>query len=286
MNIIPRISVWTVRRVFKFRYGLASFTRRSRVFNAVVERVMFRGDDMILLPKDDVVRSRSRTVETDISVDSAGERTILPSQVAKEIVSRAGEDIFIMNFCLCRLSSKCGDYPIENGCIFMGKGVHRIPPEYGRMATVEEAHRYLDRCADLGLVHIVGRNRLDSMWLNTGKTTDLMTLCNCCPCCCLWNMVRDISDEIGSQFRRMTGVELNADPSRCDGCGTCTEWCFTTAISVTDGGCSVDDSLCRGCGRCVEVCPQGALTLTFDESAVGTEIDRISSLVNLSGNPL
>ena len=278
MSVIPRISVRVLGPLFGTRYRLASFTKRSKTFNRIIKRMLFDGDDMIVLPKDDVVRTRR--IETDIRIDDAGETTVLPSDVVKGIIERSS-DIFIMNFCLCRKSNKCGDYPREKGCVFLGKGVHKIPKDFGHLATAEEAKDYIDECTELGLVHIIGRNKLDSIWLDTGDKKDLMTICNCCPCCCLWNMARNISDDIGSTFKRMEGVTVTVNAEECIGCGLCRDICFIKAININDGKCSLNPDMCRGCGRCVEVCPRDAIELDFDESLVNGEIERISGLVNL-----
>ena len=275
MKTVSRISAKVAGRFFKSRYWLASMTRKHRLFNGLVRRLMFDGDDMIVLPKDDIVRS----VDVDISIDSAGDRTILPSDVIRRMIDRT-DDIFIMNFCLCRRSNGCEDYPVDHGCVFLGKGVHRIPDEYGHMATKEEAKAYIDECSELGLVHIIGRNKLDSMWLSTGDKRNLMSICNCCPCCCLWNMVRDISDDISAVYKRMDGVEVTVDSDKCIGCGSCEGICFTKAISIVDGKCSINER-CRGCGRCAERCPQDAISIVFDTSKVDGEIERIGSLVDL-----
>ena len=276
--MIPYISVKGLSKVFWSRFGLAAFTKRSKLFNRVVMKTLFDGDDMVVLPKDDVVRARR--IEMDMDFEDGGESTVLPSDIVKDIIDRSS-DIFIMNFCLCRKSNECDDFPRDRGCVFLGKGVHRIPEDFGHIATREEAKRYIDECTDLGLVHIIGRNKLDSIWLNTGHKRDLMTICNCCPCCCLWNMTRNISDEIGGVFKRLDGVSVSVDTDRCIGCGSCHEICFTKAVTIDNGKCSIDLGMCRGCGRCVEVCPTDSITLEFDESVVDREVDRIHSLVNL-----
>ena len=270
-GFVPRMNVRVVNRTFNARYRLARLTRKSKTFNRIVVKAAFEDDEMIVLPKDGTARRR---IETDIGIEGADESTILPSAVVKDVLSKT-DDIFIMDFCLCRKSSKCKDYPVDMGCVFLGNGIHRIPREYGHVATYEEASEYIDRCGDLGLVHIIGRNKLDSIWLNTGKGNDLITICNCCPCCCLWNMVRDISDEISSAFRRMESVEVAVDGSRCVGCGICTETCFTRALSVAEGKCRIDQAKCRGCGRCADICPKDAITLGFDPSVTDKEVKRI-----------
>ncbi len=279
MKLISGLSVRIVPHVFNMRYRLARWTRKSRFFGSIVRKTMFDGDEMVVLPKDEAVTTRD--LELNIEVDQPGERTVLPSDVVKEMIMRA-DDIFIMDFCLCRKSNGCKDYPKERGCIFLGKGTRKISEKHGHLATKEEAVAYIDECSELGLVHIIGRNKLDSLWLGTGRKKDLMTICNCCPCCCLWNMVRDISKDISDCYRRMDGVTITTDSERCAGCGSCAEICFTRAITIRDGKASVDDTRCRCCGRCVERCSFDAIRIDYDPAKVGTEIERISELVNLT----
>ena len=278
MKAVPRISVRVLKYFFNGRYRLAAMTKRSNTFSRVVEKMLFDGDDMIVVPKDSVVK---RNVDINIDIEDAGESTVLPSDVVKRLISEA-DDIFIMDFCLCRRSNKCDDYPIDHGCVFMGKGIHKIPPEFGHVATKEEAKEYIDECGKLGLVHIIGRNKLDSIWLSTGNKKDLMTICNCCPCCCLWNVTRNISDDIGGLFKRMDGVSVELDQSKCIGCGSCEEICFTKAVKIEDGVFHIDQKLCRGCGRCAESCPSDAISLTFNDSKIDAEVERIGNLVQLS----
>ena len=279
MRVVPYISVGLVKRVFNTRYRLASWTRKNGVFKKVVDRIMFDGDDMLVLPKDSVV---SRVIETNIEIDDPGDTTVLPSDIVKRMLEKTDE-IFIMNFCICRTSNKCKDFPTDHGCVFLGKGIHKIPKEYGHIATTEEAKAYIDECGELGLVHIIGRNKLDSIWLSTGDKKDLMTICNCCPCCCLWNMTRDISDDIGSKFHRMESVTVTMDSGKCIACGSCEEICFCKAIHPKDGRFEIDADHCRGCGRCAEECPAEAIKVTFNEGIVDKEVERIALLLNGTG---
>ncbi|MBR6204180.1 MAG: 4Fe-4S binding protein [Candidatus Methanomethylophilaceae archaeon] len=276
MNIIPRISVGLVGLSFNSRYRLASMTRRHPRMGKAVRRIAFEGDDMAVIPKAGTARRR---VEVDIGVDDPGDRNVAPTDLVKKVLLRS-ERIFVMDFCICRRSNGCKDYPESKGCVFIGKGTERIPPEYGRFVSPEEACAYIDECDRLGLVHIIGRNKLDSIWLHTGDHRNLMTICNCCPCCCLWNMVRDIDRDISDTYKRMAGTEVSVDTEGCIGCGICMEGCFVRAISIVNGKCVLDADKCRGCGRCVEGCPTGSISLTYDPSLIDSEAERILSLVN------
>ena len=274
-KILTSLSVAFVHAAFESRYFLARMTRRFPRFGKVIRKIAFEGDEMVVIPKS----GTARTVELNIDIDNAGERNVVPTDLVKTILNRS-ERIFIMDFCLCRQSNQCTDYPIGKGCIFVGRGTERIPLKYGRFATSEEACEYIDECDRLGLVHIIGRNKLDSLWLHTGDCEDLMTICNCCPCCCLWNMARDIDGGIASSYRRLEGAEVSVDTGKCIGCGICMERCFIKAIRIVDGKCVLDGAKCRACGRCTEECPTGAITLSFDPSMMDSETERIFALVN------
>jgi hypothetical protein len=90
-----------------------------------------------------------------------------------------------MNTCLCRDAKQCKDYPIDLGCLFLGEAALGINPRLGRGVTKREALEHIRRCREAGLVHLIGRNKLDTVWLGVGPGDKLLTICHCCPCCCL-----------------------------------------------------------------------------------------------------
>ena len=150
MGIVSGISVFLVNRVFNTRYRLARWTRKYPRFGRLVKRIAFDGDDMSVLPKAGTAHVR---VDLNIEVENAGERNVVPTDMIKNVLRRS-EKIFIMDFCLCRQSNKCKDYPVSKGCIFIGKGTERISPKYGRFVTPEEACDYIDECDRLGQVAV------------------------------------------------------------------------------------------------------------------------------------
>lgn len=275
MNIIARISVRLIHVAFNTRYWLAARTTNHPRFAKLVKKIAFDKDDMIVLPKNNTV---SKTIDLNIEIENGGERNVVPSDLIKKVLMRS-DKIFLMNFCICRQSNKCKDFPHDHGCIFLGDATEKIPKDYGRYITPEESCDFIDECSRLGLVHIIGRNKLDKVWLNLPRKQSMMTICNCCPCCCLWNMVRDIHGSIGSVFTRMDGVTITVDKEKCIGCGICMERCFMKAIKITDGKCELDDSMCRGCGRCTEECPVDAIKIEFDPGVIDREADRIYDLL-------
>lgn len=227
---------------------------------------------MFILPKD-------QTIQINQSLDRP-ETMIIPSQVVEHYINKANHH-WIMDFCICREGDNCQDYPHDLGCLFLGKPVLQINSKLGRLVTKEEALDHVKRCREAGLVHSVGSNRIDSIWLGASPTEELMTICNCCPCCCLWGLVTDLTPKIGNKITSMPGVNVSVTDD-CSGCGLCAdEICFAEAIQVLNGKAQISLE-CRGCGRCVEICPEDAIVLTVDgEKNIQDLVQRLDDLVDL-----
>jgi ferredoxin len=267
--------VWLVELIKLSFPGRFLFARLTKVpvIGKAIDRWFFEGDDIIYVPNDRVIR-----INKPISMP---DQVVLPSQVVEHFIEKANYH-WIMNTCLCRDASKCKDYPITLGCLFLGEAVLGINPKLGRLVTKEEAHDHVKRCREAGLVHLIGRNKLDPIWLGVSPGNKLLTICNCCPCCCLWRILPHIAPQIGDKTTKMPGVNITVT-ERCVGCGTCTQGiCFVDAIRLVDNR-AVRSDACRGCGRCVDVCPQGAIEISIDdEQFVEKTIGRLSELVDVS----
>jgi len=163
----------------------------------------------------------------------------------------------------------------------LGEAVLGINPKLGRLVTKEEAIDHAKRCRDAGLVHMIDRNKLDTVWLGVKPGKKLLTICNCSPCCCLWGMIPQLTPTIGDKVKKMDGVNVKVTDLYA-GCGTCAqEICFVDAIHLMDGRAEIN-SACRGCGQCVEVCTNDAIELTLEDfSFIESTIEQISNLVEL-----
>ena len=267
--------LWLIRiikRLFPHRFRLAELTRVP-LLGRLIHVLGFENDLVYYVPRSEVVQINRPF--------GAVENLACPSRVVEHFIERA-RHLWIMNFCICRDSNSCRDYPVELGCLFLGEAVLNINPKLGRLVDRETARNHIRACRNAGLVHLIGRNKLDSLWLGARPAEKLMTICNCCPCCCLWRMLPHLSGRINEGVKRMPGVTLTVT-ERCIGCGTCAEGiCFVDAIRIQNGRARIS-SACRGCGQCVEVCPQKAIELTLpDKADIEAAITRIEPRVNLS----
>jgi ferredoxin len=243
------------------------------IFGKVFDHLLFRGDDIIFLPQDKVI-------QIDKSMGEYSE-FILPSQVLEYFINKANHR-WIMNFCICRSSMNCQDYPVDLGCLFLGDAVLNINPQLGRLVSKEEALDHLTKCRDSGLVQMIGRNRLDAQWLGVKPGEKLLSICNCDPCCCLWRVSSILAPKIGSKIKKMPGVELQVT-KECVGCGTCTKGvCFVNAIEIIENRAHISDK-CRGCGRCVGICPQNAIRINIgNRDYVNKSIEELDEIIDVT----
>jgi ferredoxin len=264
--------VWLLRKVYPYR-AVAAWATRLPVAGRLVEHLLFEGDRLVYLPG-------TRAIAIDEAVDPPGDM-VLPAQVVEHFIRQARHH-WIMDACICRQASHCQDYPIDLGCLFLGEATLGINPELGRPVSEAEALAHVRRAQEAGLVHLVGRNKLDTVWLGVGPGHKLLTICNCCPCCCLWGSIPHLAPHIAAKVQRMPGVTVTVGDS-CVGCGTCAAGvCFVDAIRLRDGRAVISEE-CRGCGRCVAACPQGAIRLSIEGShSLQQAVEQIASVIDLS----
>ena len=279
MGLRTDLATRLIRSTFQQRFMVARMTRLP-VAGKAIEFALFEKDEMIYLPRDNTVKRKVIELNKEVGATNI----VLPSQVIDHFLNRS-RYIFIMNACMCRESNHCHDYPHELGCIFLGRGVTRIPENMGRRATAEEAIEHMRKAREAGLVHLIGRNKIDSVWLNTGPKEELLSICNCCQCCCLWKMLPEMNDAISSGVSRIPGLAVRVLDDRCTGCGACVTYniCFVRAISITNGKAHIDDMRCKGCGRCAEFCPNEAVDITLaDPDYFEKTVRKVDPLVDIS----
>jgi Fe-S-cluster-containing hydrogenase component 2 len=268
----PLWFVKLLKKAFPGRFFLARSTHIEPV-GRLIKRWFFEGDDLAYLP-----------INLRIPVDeSPAEHRdyVLPEQVIDHFIQNANY-LWIMDECICRSSSGCESYPTELGCLFLGEAAMGINPDMGRPVSILEALSHVEWARREGLVHLIGRNKIDTVWLGVGPGHKLLTICSCCPCCCLWRMHPHLTPAIRASLHRMPGISVSVTDD-CSGCGLCLEdVCFVSAIEMIDERAVVGDA-CLACGRCVSTCPDEAIVFKVEDvDFIQSTIERISPLVNLS----
>ena len=262
------VSVFLVKHSFHLRFFLSRLTRKSNLFKRFIERLLFQDDEIFVLPNNNFLNEESKdgtykkdaepittTVSANIEVNQSFQKDdslFLPVDLLKEAVRRASY-IVVMDQCLCRISNNCQDYPQELGCIFLGPAARNISEKIGHEATVEEALSQIDYAESLGLSHVMGRNKIDTVWMNIGPKEQLLTICHCCPCCCLWKVLPDIHTDISDKVMRINGVSVKTKNEDCVLCRKCLgdDVCFGGAIYLdeSENKIKIDQEKCVGCGH-------------------------------------
>ncbi len=266
---IIELNIAIVNRIFGWRFRVARLTKQSKILNKIIKKALFEDDEIVFVPN---------SIEVNKKIESDG-LEFLPTEVLKEVIRRT-DDIVIMDSCLCRSSNDCKDYPQDLGCIFLGPTTKKIPRTVCHEATVEEALEHVDNADAAGLTHMIGKNKIDSIWMNVGPRDGLLTICHCCPCCCLWKVIPDLNQDIVDKIEPLEGVSIDFNEDNCINCGRClNEVCMADAIVPSDDKVIIDKDKCIGCGLCVNVCNQDAITLSFTDDAVDKVVNRMHGLI-------
>lgn len=262
-----------IEKFFPYRSKIARLTKIP-MLKWIAKKMIFEKTNLTILPKDNIVEINvNETIEPPESI-------VLPSKIVEHFIKKSNYR-FIMNFCICRESMDCKNYPKDLGCLFLGEAAEHINKEFGAEATKEEALDHVKKARELGLVHLVGRDVIDEQWLGVSPGEKLMVVCNCCNCCCLWRILPDMDKDLGLVVKKMPGVEVEVTDN-CTGCGECKDICFVKAIQIEDGVARISNE-CRGCGRCVEICPYDAITLNINNNEfIEKTIKRINSSVDVT----
>lgn len=268
----PLWFVKLLKKIFPNVKFIAKLTNLP-ILGKIFDNLLFKEDNIIYLPQDKAIEINKPLGEY--------QELVLPSKVLEHFVNKA-KNHWIMNFCICRSSMDCQDYPSDLGCLFLGDAVLGINPQLGNLVAKEEALDHLRKCRDAGLVQMIGRNRLDAQWLGVSPGENLLSICNCDPCCCLWRISPILAPKIGSKIKKMKGINVQVT-EKCIGCGICTKGiCFVDAIKMSRDRAMISEN-CRGCGRCVTICPQTAIELIIeDDNYIEKSIEDLDKIIDLT----
>ncbi len=213
------------------------------------------------------------------------ENQVLPLAVTEHFIKKAS--YIVLMDCPCRTHSKCENHDISLGCTWLGKDAARFDLEKypgARIGTVEEALEVERLAYENGLVPHLGRLKADSWRYNVlPDTGHFMSLCHCCPCCCVLFTMKYSASVIKKIMKRMEGVTVEVNRDLCEGCGECFKVCIYDSMKMIDGKAMIDLETCLGCGRCERKCPNHAITITIDDiSRVDELFARIESYVDVT----
>lgn len=156
-----------------------------------------------------------------------------PLAVIEHFIREASHHVTLRR-CPCRSENGCRDFDPYFGCTFLGPAARAVDPEVGRHVSMEEALDHLHRASEMGLVSCVGKFKGDAVMLGVRDHHRLMTICHCCPCCCISTGIPLASREARDLLVRMEGLVVEVDPERCRGCGKCVQACIFRQVRLEE----------------------------------------------------
>lgn len=223
--------------------------------------------------------------------DSLGtfEDQILPLKVLEYFIDKANH-FLLFNNCGCRVFNDCQDHKKDIGCMYLGEDVVGIKevfpkriPEMGHLGTKEDALKRVRLAYENGLITVIGRLKMESEGMGIPDRGRFMTVCFCCPCCCINGKWRYGTSEFQNIIQRVEGVTVSVDEDLCVGCDECMKVCVFNGMEMDDGIAKINQERCLGCGRCEQVCPNAAISITLDDpKRIDEFIKRIETNVDVS----
>jgi len=189
--------------------------------------------------------SSLKTIEIDVTLPAPG--AVLPIDQVTVMIKNEARVIGVAK-CFCRLAKKhlhegC-DHALETCFVFNELAQSLIDYGTARRIDYDEAIQILQNCESEGLVH-----NIDNC------TTEIRSLCNCCPCCCIvLKSIKRGESFAGSSSRYM----VRFDREKCKKCAACIPYCPTEARVFIENEMTVNPEACIGCGLCVTACPEAA----------------------------
>lgn len=216
---------------------------------------------------------------------NTSESTVVPKQIVEEMITRASH-IIRLPTCLCRLGCRCDHFPLDIGCLFLGESTRDADPSLGIPVSKVQALEHMQRAIDAGLILQIGKVDADPFFLQikSHKWDRFMTLCFCCPCCCVaMRNAKRFSPKITALMHKLEGLKIEVT-DECNGCSSCVKSCFTGAISMHEKKARIDHSACKGCGICAERCPRDAITIEVVDPNMMTQaaITRLEKCAHIS----
>jgi len=203
-----------------------------------------------------------------------GPNSVVPYQIMDEVIEQTSCRV-IMNECLCRKAMHRTHYPIDLGCLNVGKGA-RVLAEKGvaREVDADEAKVHLRKVEKAGLVVLAAHVEPEELVMGIERENlhKFLEFCFCCPCCCLgMRNLRYLTSHAHRLFGSI-GFVAKALPT-CKGCMDCVSICPMDAIKVRGDKVWVKEDDCIGCGLCQTACQHHAIRLIQVGPARGKLLD-------------
>jgi UDP-glucose 4-epimerase len=214
---------------------------------------------------------------------------VLPIKVLEHFINKA-KNFLMFHYCGCRVYNNCQGHDHSIGCMYLGSDTAnvkevfpKITPERAHFGTREEAMERVKKAYDNGLITVIGRLKLESESMGVPDRGRFMTLCFCCPCCCINGKWRYGTSEFQNLIQRIEGISVKVDENLCVGCGECMNVCVFDGMEMKEGIAHVNQEKCLGCGRCERICSSNAITINLDNpNRLEELIHRIEKSVDVS----
>lgn len=266
MGVVHRVAFQRLLFLIRFKDHLAKQTN-NKVLAAIGRKVVDPADvTLTCIP-----------INADIALPPS---TVAPTSIVEHFIEEASYHVSLFK-CPCRTEMKCENHPRTFGCTFIGEGATQIDPKLGRHISKEEALEKLGQANEMGLITTLGRFKGDALALGVKDDARLMTICHCCPCCCVTTSIHLASPEMRDTLVKLEGTSVKVT-DECKGCGACVDACIFHQITIEDKVAVIGEE-CKGCGRCARACKTSAIRIEVDNpSYIQQSIDRLSSYVDVT----
>lgn len=204
-----------------------------------------------------------------------GQQVALPGMLVERLLKEA-DGIFAMSACPCRTAFHCASHPHEIGCLHIGPAVRQIPPEVGRLLSLDKGLEHLKRALASGLVPTILYNPSEAEIFRVDKRR-MLSICFCCECCCdVRLLLRHGPERYWELYNhRIPGLEIVVGAG-CTRCGECIPACYGGERIIHMGAERAEIAeRCIGCGRCVSACPEEAISIELQpDSELQTNLFR------------